>query len=202
MIDRKTVEAVVAFHGHMCPGLAVGIRAAEAALREIGPHAVDEEIVCAVETDMCAVDAIQYMTGCTFGKGNLIYRDHGKNAFTFWRRSDGRAVRIRTRHPGVRPHSPEAGEVFAEVRSGALSKDEEARHWEDRRRRAHEILEAPEELVLEIHEIHEPAPSRARVHASIDCADCAESTMETRIRIFQSRQLCPACFARMTAGRA
>lgn len=52
MVDREVVEQAAAFHGHMCPGLAVGIRAAELALREIGPHAKDEEVVAIVETDM------------------------------------------------------------------------------------------------------------------------------------------------------
>lgn len=51
-ISPERVEAVAAFHGHMCPGLAMGIRAAELALRDIGPHAKDEEVVAIVETDM------------------------------------------------------------------------------------------------------------------------------------------------------
>lgn len=46
------VDQVRRFHGHMCPGLAIGIRAAEAALDQIGPHAEDEEVVAIVETDM------------------------------------------------------------------------------------------------------------------------------------------------------
>lgn len=45
---RKAAE----FHGHMCPGLAIGVRAAELALTEIGPHSTDEEVVAVVETDM------------------------------------------------------------------------------------------------------------------------------------------------------
>ena len=51
-IAQDIVGQVEAFHGHMCPGLAIGIRAAELALREIGPHASDEEVVAIVETDM------------------------------------------------------------------------------------------------------------------------------------------------------
>ena len=94
MIDHETVQQIIEFHGHMCPGLAMGIRAAEVALAEIGPHSGDEEVVAIVETDMCSVDAIQFLTGCTFGKGNLIHHDFGKNAYTFVRRSDGRAVRV------------------------------------------------------------------------------------------------------------
>ena len=52
MIDQETVEKVAGFHGHMCPGLAMGIRAAEIALRDIGSHSKDEEVVAVVETDM------------------------------------------------------------------------------------------------------------------------------------------------------
>ena len=52
MIDPQTVEKVAEFHGHMCPGLAMGIRIAEVALRDIGPHAQDEEVVAIAETDM------------------------------------------------------------------------------------------------------------------------------------------------------
>lgn len=51
-ISEQEIERVAEFHGHMCPGLAIGIRAAELALREIGPHAGDEEVVAVVETDM------------------------------------------------------------------------------------------------------------------------------------------------------
>jgi formylmethanofuran dehydrogenase subunit E len=49
---NETVKQVQEFHGHMCPGLAIGIRAAEVALDEIGPHSADEEVVAIVETDM------------------------------------------------------------------------------------------------------------------------------------------------------
>lgn len=52
MVDADVVQRVAQFHGHMCPGLAIGIRVAELALNEIGPHAKDEEVVAVVETDM------------------------------------------------------------------------------------------------------------------------------------------------------
>ena len=88
---------VIQFHGHLCPGLALGYRVAKAALRELKtdrPH--DEELVAVVENDSCAVDAIQFVTGCTFGKGNLVFRDHGKHVYTFFNRKD------RTGSPHIR----------------------------------------------------------------------------------------------------
>ena len=99
----RRIDEVVRFHGHMCACLALGIRAAEAALREIGPHSTDEEVVALVETNMCAVDAIQYLTGCTFGKGNLIHLDHGKNAYTFVRRSAGKGIPVVARPDASEP---------------------------------------------------------------------------------------------------
>ena len=49
----------------------------------------DEEIVCVTENDACGVDAIQFITGCTFGKGNLLYRDRGKAGLQFLQPQDG-----------------------------------------------------------------------------------------------------------------
>src|SRR3972149_9497969 len=76
---KKCIE----FHGHICPGLAVGYKAAKAGMAWLEEnHAEDEELVALVETDACGSDAIQVLTGCTFGKGNFFYRDYGKQAFT------------------------------------------------------------------------------------------------------------------------
>ena len=37
------------------------------------------------------------MTGCTFGKGNFIFHDHGKMVFSFISRESGKGVRISMR---------------------------------------------------------------------------------------------------------
>jgi formylmethanofuran dehydrogenase, subunit E (EC 1.2.99.5) len=61
----------------------MGVRAAEFALEKLAVDPdVDEELVAVVETDSCGVDAIQSILGCTFGKGNLIFKDFGKNVYT------------------------------------------------------------------------------------------------------------------------
>src|SRR4030066_2296880 len=90
----KTLDQIVEFHGHICPGLVLGYRVSMLALKELGERAEDEELVSIVENNSCAVDAVQVMTGCTFGKGNLIFRDFGKQVYTFIKRPSGKAVRI------------------------------------------------------------------------------------------------------------
>jgi formylmethanofuran dehydrogenase subunit E len=48
--------------------------------------------LCITENNACGVDAVQYITGCTFGKGNLIFKD--KQPFTFFRRDTREGIRI------------------------------------------------------------------------------------------------------------
>ena len=93
--EKTDWEKAMEFHGHICIGLALGYRAAKAGLEGLeARRSPDEEIVVIAETDNCGLDAVQVVTGCTMGKGNLIYRDYGKNAYTFGCRNSGKAVRI------------------------------------------------------------------------------------------------------------
>ena len=181
------------FHGHMCPGVAMGAQAASIALREIGPHSKDEEIVAVVETDMCGVDAIQFLTGCTFGKGNLIHRDWGKNAYTFFRRADGRAIRISGR-PGAWRRDPEHQDLFALVRAGTATEEEKRRFAELHEQLSLRLLEVSPEELFDIRDVDAVPPSLARVHASVPCQRCGEEVMETRIRRFGGQELCQPCF--------
>jgi len=193
MIDEQTLDRVVEFHGHMCPGLAMGVQAAQIALREIGPHAKDEEVVAVVETDMCGVDAIQFLTGCTFGKGNLVHRDFGKNAFSFFRRSDGRAIRISLR-PGAWQRDPEHQALFAKVRSNEATDAERARFQELHVSQSRKVLAEDPDSLYGFEVVNAAPPRRARIHTSITCAECGEGAMETRIRRLDGRDLCQPCF--------
>ena len=63
-------QKAAAFHGHVCPGLAIGFKACEAAMKVMGvTGSKDEELVCITENDACGVDAIQAVLGCSLGKG-------------------------------------------------------------------------------------------------------------------------------------
>src|SRR5512137_835119 len=81
------------FHGHICPGLAMGYRVAKYA-KEHYARSQDEELVCIAENKSCSVDAVQSLLGCTAGKGNLIFVDNGKQVFSFYSRNQDRAMRI------------------------------------------------------------------------------------------------------------
>ncbi len=170
-LSQEQIEGTRAFHGHWCPGLALGLRVAEWGLLEFG-SANDEDIVCVTETDMCAVDAIQFLMSCTFGKGNLLHRDWGKAAFTFYCRDSEKAVRIKVR------------DDFWQQEPG-------------REERIQAIMDAPLETLLIKEEAAYSLPSRAHRLESLPCEECGEKTMESRTRRFKGRVLCIPCFSRL-----
>ena len=192
-ISKDLVEKAIDFHGHWCPGLAIGIRAAEMALKEIG-KASDEEIVAVVETDMCAVDAIQYLTGCTFGKGNLIYKDYGKSAFAFYRRRDNKAIRLVTRREIFGEAGPVLRELNRKVQEEGLTENEEKTWSEIREGISRRIMESDLSEVFDIKEPVDPVPKKARIVTSLVCESCGEPVMESRTRRLHDKIFCIPCF--------
>ncbi|MFZ2098650.1 MAG: FmdE family protein [Anaerolineales bacterium] len=194
------IAQVQAFHGHLCPGLAIGIRVAEQALLEMGERPGDEEVVAIVETDNCAVDAIQFITGCTFGKGNLIHLDYGKNAFRFIRRKDGKAIRIRVRPEAWSPLNPGEDQMMKRWRIGTADEAESQEAARLRQQRIEIILTAPLTDLVEVQPIEPVIPPRARIFNSVACERCGERTMETRLHLLEGKTYCPECFEKISKG--
>jgi formylmethanofuran dehydrogenase subunit E len=197
VVIKEDIQKVEDFHGHMCPGLAIGIRASEIVLREIGSHAQDEEVVAVVETDMCGVDAIQVLTGCTFGKGNLIFKDYGKRAFSFYRRSDGKGIRVVSLPKVLSAPNPERDELMGKMRSSTITEEEKKRFEELQILLAEKILEAPLEGLFEIKDAPSRLPAPARIHQSVVCEFCGEEVMATRIQNVGGKRLCIPCSERL-----
>jgi formylmethanofuran dehydrogenase subunit E len=164
-------QEIVKFHGHTCPGLAMGYRmalAAMGALRE--EHSGDEEIVAIVENDACGVDALQCLTGCTFGKGNLVFHDYGKQVYTLYSRATGKGVRVLYHGNGVQPGMRENRVEYADF-----------------------ILNAPAGDLLSLTNVTITAPEPARIRKSVICNRCSEQVMETRTREVNGDILCIPC---------
>ena len=172
-MDQALWARCVAFHGHSCPGLAIGCRASELALELLGvTPARDEELVCISENDACGVDGVQAATGCTVGKGNLLFHNTGKMAFSFYSRTTGRSVRLVLR-------------ALPEL---------------DREARKDFILTAPAEEVFQVKETVLPLPERARHFRSVVCARCGEAVPEHLARLHNGEPLCLDCFTPYDRG--
>jgi len=190
-LQSNDLRDVVQFHGHLCPGLALGYRVAKAALRELkADRPRDEELVAVVENDSCAADAIQFITGCTFGKGNFIFRDYGKHVYTFYNRRTGQGVRISEdyrgfdddqRYPGLKKRQEAGEDVAREMQMFKMEKTSA-------------ILKADEKEIFTITPVSSPPPDEAKIRSSIRCAMCGEKFMESRSREKNGKSVCIPCF--------
>jgi len=167
-IEKELINKTIEFHGHNCPGLTIGIRVSELAMERLDIQNAKAPL-CVTETDMCGVDAIQFLTGCSFGKGNLVHKDFGKSAFTFFNRETGKGFR-------------------------AVFQNRDAGDELDKNIRIKQLLDADLEDMFMIEDVDVPPIRPARILKSIKCNNCNEMTMESRIRIFDSQKLCLPCF--------
>ena len=185
-------EDTIKFHGHACPGLALGYRAANLALKELGLRARDEELIAIVENNSCAVDAIQLICGCTFGKGNLVFKDFGKQVYTFIKRPHSEAVRIAVNWEPLL-EDPETEAMWKRYSEGDRSSEVTSVVQDRKARKMQAILAAEDVELFEIKRIQVEIPEPARIYKSVTCGNCGEKVMEPRTQMVEGKLVCMPC---------
>ena len=154
-------------HGHYCPGLAIGVRAAYEALRILEVKEKGTGLYCIAESRACYIDGIQMVFGVSWGKGNLEIRDRGKTAFNFYDRASGKSVRL------ILQPMPEG-----------LKKEESIEF----------LLTAPFERVFRQTETRfAPPEDTFRRVASRRCPRCGEDCREPFLRVVDGEIVCLDC---------
>ena len=172
-MHNPNYEDLISFHGHSCPGLAIGYRMAKAGMDFLaGSRSVDEELVAIVENNACGVDALQCLTGCTFGKGNFIFKDYGKHVFTLYDRKSRKGVRVALNLRNMPDDIRNNKDKFIS--------------W---------LLSAPEGDIVSVRGVNIDEPEPARIMQSVNCDFCGEGVMESRIRKVGDKSLCIPCAA-------
>lgn len=187
---KKCVE----FHGHICPGLIYGYRVAKEAMTLLDlQRAVDEEVVAVCENDSCAVDAIQVLLGTVIGKGNLIIKDYGKNAYTVLSRPRRRAYRFsrKTNYEYSGADKEEFTALEKAVAAGTASEDDN-RKLKDLK--INDLLTRPFAEIFVTTEIPFEEPLYAPLDKSEPCALCGEMTMAAKmVQLGDGRLVCLPC---------
>lgn len=94
-MDKQLWNKCVEFHGHHCPGLAIGVRASLEAIKALPiDFSENQDIVCVSENESCSVDGIRAVLGCTGQKGNLLFIKNEKQAFSVFNRTTGASIRL------------------------------------------------------------------------------------------------------------
>ena len=201
-VQVKPFSAAVKFHGHVCPGLILGYRASARALKELSSgRSADEELVAIVENDTCAVDAIQAVTGCSIGKGNLIFRDLGKQVYTFAARDSGKAIRI-----AINPdfQIKDIDPIYWDLRGKVLFGEPTAGERREVARRSKDVykkmLGMPDKKLLLVTRVKIDIPEHAHLFKSLRCADCGELVAEHRARVKNGKTVCIPCAGEYSRG--
>lgn len=170
---KDLMEKAVRFHGHICPGLAIGILAVKYLLDHDYKYSPNEELVAVVQNDNCSVDALQVLLGTTFGKGNLIHQDYGKiNYFVYDRRIEKGKKLILKKNGFIKKK---------------LSRDEKIQV----------LLHSKPEDIFIIEEIDFNPPGLAQIEESIPCEICGELTMNNRLMAYNNSDMCIPCYKKM-----
>ncbi len=201
MLDRPAdYQKAIEFHGHCCPGLTIGYLAAKAAIQHLGvTRSEDEELVAIVESDGCGIDAVQVLLGCTIGKGNLIFKDHGKQAYTIGNRQTGKAVRV-VMTGEILPLSAVQSDLKQAIFSGNATAEQTDAWHQLQQERTTRMLTTPFEKLFKIAEVELKLPSEAKIFNSVICAYCGEKVMEARARLQDGKIACLACTEEYSRG--
>ena len=193
ILESEDFKKCVEFHGHICPGLSIGFKAAKIAMDKLKEgRAGNEEIVSIVETDSCFADAVQVITGCTFGKGNFIYRDYGKMALTLLSRKTSQGVRVVMR-PRVFAPDESHQALMQKVISGKSSEEETKQFRKLHFKRATDILNMPDDELFIVKAVRVELPSKARIEPSECCSRCGEPTMASKLESVNGMSVCRGC---------
>lgn len=192
----KLLELTGMLHGHFCPFVAIGVKAAIRAMKELGVrHTGMEEVIAVVETNSCFSDGVQFVTGCSFGNNALIYRDYGKTAFTLAKRN-GEAVRVSVKADSrlLEEREPEAVELFQKVVAKHQGTEADQRRLKKLWKQASfKMLDVPDDELFNVNRVTMRVPSYARIFANVKCSDCGENIMEPRARIKDGKPICIPC---------
>ncbi|MBW9220340.1 TraR/DksA C4-type zinc finger protein [Methanothermococcus sp. SCGC AD-155-N22] len=189
---EEDLNKLIEFHGHYCPGLIIGYKVAKYVLKNF-KRSQDEELVAIVYNNSCSVDAIQFILGCTFGKGNLIFKDYGKHVYIFYSRENKKGIRISLKE--------EISKEMNTVRNSMLNTTGEGididavKKWKEEY--SDKLLNLPEEELFNVREVDIPEPKRSKIYPSIQCEECGEYFMEIRGRIIDGKIVCMECFERL-----
>lgn len=171
--DPKAVPAeLIRFHGHECPGVTIGYRMASEALKALPK---DAKVVAIAENRTCGVDALQWVTGCTAGKSNLIFKDYGKQAYTLYSAETKKGVRVVF----------DGQKVPAEIRKDKT----EFIRW---------LMTTDASVFLTIKPVEVTEPEVERTKETAPCSVCGEAASLSYLREAEGRKLCIPCAEKRT----
>ena len=181
---EKLFEIGLAFHGHKCPAMPLGLKAGLAAMNVLGvERSQNNELFVDAETGKghaagCFLDGVMTATGCTYGKANIQKRYFNKMAFTLIDQKTGRAVRV-----SLKPAFFEKAlaSPFVQKRKAGVPPQDIAPEVTDPL--VNRILGLKDEDFLDVGPVHTVEVKKGKgVFTAKPCAKCGELTFVNKLR--------------------
>lgn len=130
-ISDDLLKRAVEFHGHLGPFLVLGLKAGLLANSLLGKDCFETTAVVATDPNpphSCFVDGVQFVTGCTMGKGNIKIK-RSKSIYVLFLKGGGRKLKLELRR-----------DVLGTIRNSSSEKDSEKVALELSKKPAHELF--------------------------------------------------------------
>jgi len=198
MLEAKSfMDVGMAFHGHKCPAMPLGLRAGVAAMNVLRvDRAQDKELHVISETGKghaagCFLDGIMTATGCTYGKSNIEKLYYNKMAFTLIEVATKRSVRVSLQPDffGNMMQSP----FVKQRQSGVLPQDVPAEIADPL---VEKVLSLPETVFLDIGPIItvDFKPEKG-IFTTECCSLCGERVFSNKLVAGSAGKICLGCQA-------
>lgn len=89
-----SLEEASQLHGHKCPGMTLGYKAARMALKALKPAPGHPLLVTIRETCRCPVDGVKAVTGCSEEAGSLVVIHSEDYTFDFLDQATGESITV------------------------------------------------------------------------------------------------------------
>jgi formylmethanofuran dehydrogenase subunit E len=189
------------FHGHKCPAMPLGLKAACAAMNTLGvERAKDKELMLLAETADnhaagCFVDGLMTVTGCTYGKSNIKKLYYGKMAFTLIDIRNKKAVRV-----SLKPKFFEKmleSPFIAERKKGIAPQDVDPKIADPLIER---VLNLKNEEFLDISPVFDYEYKKVPGVMEADFCDvCNEAVFIDKLKFIDGKQVCIPCSENLAA---
>lgn len=181
-MDKKIVNLAIELHGHLAPGIALGLRMSEIALSRLNARKGDKHLIGISETARCLADAMQAATGCTLGHGNACVEDYGKLAITIGDVRTKKGVRVALKD-AVNKHSSLMNKWM--MRLGKLSHEEEEGL-------GMQLLDMDENFFL-VQDVEINRGQNFEKSGIVTCRECGEMIPESLTEIKGNEIYCKPC---------
>lgn len=196
---KKVFQDAVDFHRHLCLDIAIGYRAAEILVREMGDELKNmKEVVALVGNQTCALDAIQEITGCTFGKRNLIMTHVGKPVYILQNTKTGNSVRVYCHYWDTFDHT-EFRMLRKAVKKTDATAEQKATLQQLTKETIDKILAAPESELFQVSRIVLPPPEISGKYPAAACTVCGEYADQALLTGAEGKKLCKECVEQKAA---